>query len=287
MLEGSVIIPTIGRPDSLRRLLGSLARCDPKATEIVVVDQSVGGEVAAVVEEFASIGARRVSAERLGVGHARNVGLRAARHEIALITDDDCVVAENWVAEGWRLAAQYRDDLVTGAVLPGEDSPMAVATNEDPEPHDYTGENVCHALFSGNMVAGRSDLLAFGGFDERLPTAEDNDLCFRWLRAGRSLRYEPSLRVWHHDTRTPDQLRRRYREYWRGQGAFYGKHLRRGDRHAWWLLRAHLRNSARRPVEASVERSGAPSGYHGFITGLVPGLLRGLLFRHRHDGDAH
>jgi GT2 family glycosyltransferase len=281
-----VIIPTIGRPDSLRRLLGSLGRCDPQAAEIVIVDQSGGGKVAAVVEEFAAIGARRVTTERRSVGHARNVGLRAAQHEIALITDDDCAVAENWVGEGCRLAGEYREHLITGTVLPGEESEMAVSTKVDPEPHDYTGEIVCHVLYSGNMVAGRSDLLAFGGFDARLPTASDNDLCFRWLRAGRPLRYEPSLRVWHHDTRTPDQLRRRYREYWRGQGAFYGKHIRRRDRHALRFLRANVRFYTRRTIGRIVKRSEVPPDFHGFVQGLVPGLVRGLFFRGGPDGDA-
>ena len=71
-----------------------------------------------------------------------------------------------------------------------------------------------------------------GGFDELFgpaEAAEDNEFCYRWLRSGGSLRYEPSLVVWHHDWRSPRELERLYVRYARGQGFFYAKHLRRGD----------------------------------------------------------
>jgi GT2 family glycosyltransferase len=75
-------------------------------------------------------------------------------------------------------------------------------------------------------------VLDLGGFDERFgpeEAAEDNEFCYRWLRAGRPLRYEPSLAVEHHDWRSPDELERLYVRYARGEGFFYAKHLRRGD----------------------------------------------------------
>ena len=75
-------------------------------------------------------------------------------------------------------------------------------------------------MFPNNMVLRRSSVLAFGGFDERFgpgEAAEDNEFSYRWLRAGHSIRYEPALVVWHHDWRDPDELRRLYVAYARGQ----------------------------------------------------------------------
>ena len=64
-----------------------------------------------------------------------------------------------------------------------------------------------------------------GGFDEHfVSAAEDCDLCYRWLRAGRSLRYEPGMVVWHDDWRDDAQLDRlhTYYQYW--LAFFYAKH---------------------------------------------------------------
>jgi GT2 family glycosyltransferase len=79
------------------------------------------------------------------------------------------------------------------------------------------------------MAVDRRLVLELGGFDERLDAAEDNDLCYRWLRAGRRLVYRPEMRVWHHAWRDDDELRDLHVSYARWQGVFYGKHLRSGD----------------------------------------------------------
>jgi len=85
-------------------------------------------------------------------------------------------------------------------------------------------------LYTQSMALRRSDVLACGGFDGRIrPSAEDNDLSYRWIRAGHRIAYEPDFMVWHHDWRTRDELVRLYVDYGIGQGMVYGKHLRRGD----------------------------------------------------------
>jgi len=82
------------------------------------------------------------------------------------------------------------------------------------------------------MVIGRDRALAYAAFDERLGPeygGEDNDLCYRWLRAGERLLFEPDLVVEHRDWRTPAELALQYRGYMRGKWFFYAKHLRAGD----------------------------------------------------------
>ena len=284
MVDASVIIPTIGRPERLRACLESLAGCDPRPSEVVVVDQSETGDTAALVEEFSGLGARRVTCERRGVGHARNVGLVNARGQVALMTDDDCTVADSWVGEGVRLAREHPGALITGAVLAGEDSPMALSTKVDPAPWDYTGERTSGVLYTNNALGPRAELVAFGGFDERLPTAEDNDLCYRWLAEGRPLRYEPELVVWHHDWRTPEQLVRTHVAYARAQGAFYAKHLHAGDRRVLPLLRWDLRQGLRSTVVGLVRRTPRwQDPYREMVWSLLRGLAAGWLEARRLD----
>jgi GT2 family glycosyltransferase len=221
----SVVIPTVGRRELLSQCLRSLERCDPRPAEVIVVDQSGDSAVAEVAERF---GARLVVLPDANVARARNLGLREAREAVMLFTDDDCTVTKSWVGAAAWLMREDGDRIVTGRVLgQGADVP---SLREADRRHDYTGERRCEVLFTGNMAADRLALLEFGGFDERFTAAaEDMDLCYRWLRAGRKLVFEPELVVWHHGWRRPEELADLYRRYWSEQAAFYAKHLRRGD----------------------------------------------------------
>ncbi len=228
----TVVIPTIGRLDPLRRCLESIARTAPPPAEILVVDQSHDPALADVVADAAGARGRVVRSGGLGVARARNDGLRAAEHDVVLVTDDDCTVAPDWILAGARLATMYPGAIVTGKVLPVGDPRAVPSTKDDPSPRDLTGERRGGWLFGNNMVLPRSAVLDLGGFDERFgpeEAAEDNEFCYRWLKAGRSLRYEPSLVVEHHDWRSPHDLERLYVRYARGEGFFYAKHLRHGD----------------------------------------------------------
>jgi GT2 family glycosyltransferase len=126
------------------------------------------------------------------------------------------------------------------------------------------------------MILNRSLSLALGGFDEWLRSAPDNDFCYRWLRAGNRLRYEPDMVVWHHDWRTPEELERLYVMYARGQGAVYAKHLRGGDLGMLVPigrdLYAGLRGLAARVVRGRPRWSDARQGV---LRGLPAGLLEG------------
>jgi GT2 family glycosyltransferase len=271
-----VVIPTIGRVELLRACLTSLAACRPAPDEVLVVDQSHDPAVASLVTEFSGASARLVPSFGRGVAKGRNDGLRAAANEIVLITDDDCTVAPDWIEVTWRSMGDDPCKIVTGRVLPVGDPIAVPSTIDDPEPHDYTGAPRTGALFPNNVALPRSMVLALGGFDERFgPTefAEDNEFCYRWLKAGNRLLYEPSLTVWHHDWRTPEELERLYVTYARGEGFLYAKHLRQRDlrmlrfiaRDLYWALRASASAVVkRRPRWTDPRRAtfrGLPAGF--------------------------
>jgi GT2 family glycosyltransferase len=247
----SVIVPTVGRRDLLEACLRSLLACAPRADEIVVVDQSRGADVVAVVAGLADPSVRVIECDGSGTARAMNRGLAAATHDTIFVTHDDCTVADDWIAVGTRLATASPDAIITGQVLPPDGSRYVPSTKTDTERHDYTGVLTSGVLYPANMIVSRSAIQALGGFDERttLLVAEDNDLCYRWLVAGRPFHYEPELRVWHHDWRTPEQLVRTHIAYARAQGGFYAKHLHARDfrvlRLLAWDLRHGLRTTAR------------------------------------------
>jgi GT2 family glycosyltransferase len=273
----SVVLPTIGRPDLVRACLDSLARCKPRADEIVVVDSSEDDVVRGIVGEFAAAGAREIYSRVRGIGGAFNLGLRQARHEIVLLTNDDCTVERSWVERGMRHASRDAQTITTGRVRPRGDPNGVPSTIDDPAEREYLGRAE-FVLYTQSMALHRSVLLEFGGFDERIqPAAEDNDLSYRWLRAGRRIRYEPDFVVWHHDWRTREQLARLYVNYGVGQGMVYGKHLRHGDLLVARYLAGALLAGTRGVVARVMHRH---PGNHvdprlGFLRGLPVGLVRG------------
>jgi GT2 family glycosyltransferase len=278
VLPVSVVVPTLGR-ERLAFCLASLDACRPRADEVILVVQGADQAVRDLVDSYGGLVTRLLPCAGRGVSRGRNLGIREARNEVIVITDDDCTVATDWIGRAWELVASEPEGIVTGRVLPVGD-PLAVPSSKIAAmPYDFTGEVHAGALFPNNMAFHRSAVVAAGGFDEHFgpaEAAEDNEFCYRWLKAGHVLRYEPELVVWHHDWRTPEELERLYVAYARGQGFFYAKHLRRHDpmmlryiaRDLYWALRGLASGIVKRRQRWTDPRRGIP---HGLLRGLVDG----------------
>jgi GT2 family glycosyltransferase len=281
----SVVVPTVGRTALVRACLESLSKCDPAADEILVVDQSGKPEVGQEIRRLADQNARLVACDGRGVSRGLNLGLRVARHDVVLVTHDDCTVDQSWVAVGTALMAADPGRIVTGRVLAAGDPRAVPSIKDDLEPHDYTGGVDPGALYPNNMALERSAVLALGGFDERFGPehpAEDVDFCYRWLRSGRRLKYDPRLVVWHHEWRTHEELEWHYRAYARGQGAVYAKHLRTGDLTMLRFLALNVYAALRAHAEAA---GGRRPRWSDPRRALFPGLLQGLAWGWRTFGS--
>ncbi len=275
----SVVIPTIGRVELLAPCLRSVLACVPAAAEVVLVDQSRGADVTRLVDGLGAPHVRRITDDGRGIARAMNTGLREVRHDTVLVTHDDCSVASDWVAVAARFADAHPGAIITGRVLPPDGSAYVPSTRADEQPTDYTGRIMSGVLYPANMVASRRQLQAVGGFDERPSfrvAAEDNDLCYRWLVAGRELRYEPDLVVWHHDWRTPKQLVRTHIGYARAQGAFYAKHLHARDCRVLPMLAWDLRHGMRSVVLGTLRRTPRwQDPYREMVGSLLVGMACG------------
>lgn len=286
----SVLVPTIGRRELLEQCLRSVLACDPPPDEVVVVDQSGGREVEALLEELDSRVVRRVACDGRGIARAMNLGLREASYDTVLVTHDDCIVASDWVKTAITHARAHPDGIVTGRVMPAGDSPYVPSVRTDPEPHDHTGTLASGVLFPANMVANRRRILEIGGFDERpslMVAAEDNDLCYRWLSEGRTFRYEPDLVVWHQDWRSPEQLVQTYKAYGRAQGGYYAKHIHAGDLRILRLLRWDIRQGLRSTARGVLRREPRwQDPYREMVFPLLAGLIAGWRESRRLDRTA-
>ncbi len=273
-LPATVIVPTIGRPALLAELLASIARGDALPDEVVIVDQSGDDHAGLTLNQPFMV--RVIHTTPPNIARAMNAGLRAARNDRCLITNDDITVARSWL----RLACDLQDApsvIATGRVLAG-------GTDHRRVPSVMLNEFACDyttpqpwGIFPGNCALNRTAVLALGGFDERDGfhiAAEDNDLAWRWLKAGNVVRYRPELVVWHHDWRSEAEIARRFREYGAGQGVLYGTHLARGDVA---IVRFALRDIARglRGQLARIVRRRPP--HTDWRQGLMPGVLVGIM----------
>jgi GT2 family glycosyltransferase len=130
---------------------------------------------------------------------------------------------------------------------------------------------------SGNMGFALRTALRIGPFDENLPTAEDIDWGYRALRIGVPIIYAPEIVVYHCHCRNEAQTVTIYRAYAWGLGAFYGKHLRRGD----WSMLLRIAISLYRAVTSIIsgvlnkDYSKRAVG-RSRLTFLLPGLVVGL-----------
>jgi GT2 family glycosyltransferase len=274
----SVIVPTAGRCGLLESCVRSVLACDPPAHEVLVIDQSHADDVSVILDQLGAASVRRVECDGTGTARAMNRGLAAATYDRVVVTHDDCTVRPDWIGVATRLLRAHPDAIITGRVLPAEGSGYVPSTKTDPEPHDYTGTVTSGVLYPANMTVDRRGIQSIGGFDERrsLLVAEDNDLCYRWLAAGRALRYEPDLVVWHHDWRSTEQLVRTHVAYARAQGAFYAKHVHDGDLRILRLLRWDLVHGMRTVVRGAVR--GEPrwqDPYREMVWSLLVGLAIG------------
>jgi GT2 family glycosyltransferase len=272
----TVVLPTIGRPELVDRCLASLTACEPRADEILVVDSSPDDAVARVVARFGEAGVRLIRCDAPGLGTAFNQGLREARHELVLLTNDDCTIDPSWIGVGARCVSAAPDVIVTGRVRPFGDPAVVPSTIDETTRREHGGRPGFF-LYTQCMALRRAEVLAFGGFDGRIrPSAEDNDLSYRWLRAGRSIHYEPEFVVWHHDWRTREQLERLYVGYGVGQGMVYAKHVRRRDPAVVRFVARDLYAAGRGLVDRAV-RGRRPHGDWrlGLARGLPVGFVRG------------
>jgi glycosyltransferase involved in cell wall biosynthesis len=83
---------------AIQRLLSQSA--DAPRYEVVLVDNNSVDDTRAVIERHIASSVppvRYVFEPRQGLSHARNAGIAAARSDIVAFTDDDVLVAEDWV----------------------------------------------------------------------------------------------------------------------------------------------------------------------------------------------
>ena len=225
----SAIVPTIGRANSLRALLESLAEQTCKVDEVIVADASSDSATAELIAapkwHDARLAVKRIAVHRPNAVRQRMAAIEIARGENLLMLDDDVVLEpdcvqhlmavleadpavvavsadfnnQTWPAPTriWQLylqhvlgiEAQAWQGRVVGPLLRFGYNPSPGG----PTPIDWLG--------SGNSLVRRAAFTKAGGFSDfflhRCTINEDVDLGLKLQKVGRIM-FCPAARMAHH-----------------------------------------------------------------------------------------
>jgi len=259
----TVIIPTYQRRDSLRRVLGALAKQVWPSDRLEVIVVSDGGDdgSADLASSFAMpFPLRVVEQAHRGPAAARNLGVARARRAYVLFLDDDVVPVPHLVAEHARAHGTYEHRVVIGPMLEppvrlqpwvrwearelGEQYRAMQAGEFEPTPWQ---------LYTGNASIRVEHVRRAGGFDARWRRAEDVELGFRLRDLGCEFVFNPAAAGLHFATRSYRSWLDAAHEYGRNDIRFgKGEERVAGEfRHRHRLTRALIRWGLRHRRAAS------------------------------------
>lgn len=251
--------------------------------ELIVVDNASTDETSKIIESYVAQHpqtVRRLFESRPGLSYARNAAVRAARGEVVAFTDDDVLVAENWLDEIHREFTGDPSLSILGGRVLLADEKLQRATLVVCEERSYFGlpEGVNFAI-GANMAFRRELFDRIGLFDVRLGPgkffagSDDVEFVYRGLKSGRRLLYAPNVLVYHNHNRvTLEQVCQLEYGYAKSCPAYLIKHSLSGDdfamRMLYWTF-CELPRRGRRQREESEE---AFIRHRCYVKGLLVGL---------------
>ncbi|RZL71916.1 MAG: glycosyltransferase, partial [Sphingomonas sp.] len=169
-----------------------------------------------------------------GLARARNTGLAHCAGRIIAMTDDDCVLHQDYFAA--VCAAFERASgpaIIGGRILLGNPADLPVTIKLEDHPMVAPSRGFPGGFIMGANLAFTSDVLRLTGrFDERFGagapfiSAEDTDFLFRAAGLGVAVLYDPLMVVdHHHGRRDIEDETRLLAGYSFGDGALYAKYL--------------------------------------------------------------
>ncbi|HJP91863.1 MAG TPA: glycosyltransferase [Pyrinomonadaceae bacterium] len=230
-MKVSAIVPTIGRAESLRALLISLADQTCTVDEVIVADASTDSQTAEVIADpewqRAGLVVTRVTVHPPNAVRQRMAAIEIARGENLLLLDDDVVLEPDCVQRLLSLLQEDEDVVAVSADFNNQSWPAPTRIWQLYLRHvlgidakDWQGKVVgpllrfgynpapsgpteIEWLGSGNSLVRHSAFLNAGGFSDfflhRCTINEDVDLGLKLRKFGRIM-FCPAARMAHHHT---------------------------------------------------------------------------------------
>lgn len=197
-IEISVVVPCYNAGKYLDICLRSLFNQTVKPAEIIVVDDGSTDNSSEIASRY-PVRLLRHDVNR-GIASARNTGTVAAKGDVVLYIDADCVADYNLVE---NVLESFRGTNIIGVGGTGVEVPKPGLANR------YRAKYLAQTLgktkivnplclFGQCFAFRKSALLNIGLFDPIFKTnAEDVDLCLRLRSRGCTYIYDPNIAVYH------------------------------------------------------------------------------------------
>ncbi len=213
----SIIIPCFERAEELRILLSSLKKIDfSEPWEIIVVDDGSKNHQAIkmVVDEFLTAERNDVPCSlirldnNLGPSEARNIGVKKAQGEFLWFLDSDTEANDPRLLTTLVQCFKQNKSLagVGGEIVKINGKPYAVKHLYLPNwlfivkyvPINKSFEVRPRFIGTNNLLVLKEDFLSTAGFSSYFNMFEDNDLCLRLARSGKSFLVRNDTCIMHH-----------------------------------------------------------------------------------------
>lgn len=221
MVVISVIICTYNRCISLKDTLDSIfsQACDGIFDyEVIVIDNNSKDNTKVFVESYMPKFNRKLRylfEPIQGKSHALNTGIKEAKGEIIVFTDDDVIVDQNWLLNIWQCFQDYNCDGVGGRILPlyPDKTPNWIKDNKDllggPIVFFDHGEQIkvydkknMFPFVGANMSFKKDCFVECGLFRTNLgpgtgSSDEDTEFFIRLMGSDKKLYYCGKALIWH------------------------------------------------------------------------------------------
>ena len=193
MARISVLIPAYNEERYIEACLRSIRAQTEKPYELIVINNNSKDKTGELAAKLAD---RIIFEPRLGVVHALNAGIKAARGDYVAITGADCIADKNWI-KSIRLALRDEPVAVFGPIY-------SLSRRNKKLRFVYyfiwhvVAKTLSHTSISmapgGNCALKRSAVIAAGGYDPAMVPGEDIELTKRIRKMGK-LRFVDSAKV--------------------------------------------------------------------------------------------
>ncbi len=183
-LAVSVVVPVLNGGETVGDLLTALTHQAgvPRDTTVIVVDNGSADSTPQVVSRFP---VTYLQESVPGPSAARNRGVSHARGDVVVFVDADTLPTRHWLAEMIAPFGDPANVVVGGRAVDYRSTTPAqrfiTQLGARRLEHDFFRSRVPYVA-AESMAVRREALIAVGGWDEDLRTAEDLDVCVRLVR---------------------------------------------------------------------------------------------------------
>jgi len=199
----SIVIPTLGRREELKKLLESIIiNVENISYEVLIVDQNQDGLIDTLCGEYKErLNLYQLKVMFKGSSKARNYGINNADGEFICFPDDDAELSDNTLVNAINILEKNKYDVVFGKCVDkktGKDSVINFCNHSSEiKIHDLDGKFVEATMFARTEVLSNVKYDEKMGAGEIFGSQEGFDLVYRLIKKKKRLYYDPNILFYH------------------------------------------------------------------------------------------